>query len=140
MCIFYLMSDKDTYIKIPPGSKVEIITDNDDKSDVEDLAISSSKSTYSAINSSHVNKASHYNSPTVSSDESSSTITHSAPSSSSQGVSSSKSISESSSSGEATVSGTYSELETSDDISNIELEDDKKKTLKVKIKNYFKFK
>ena len=103
------MSEKDTYIKVPPGSNIEIKTGNEDKKDVEDLAKSSSGASYSAINSS-------------------------------QGTSSTESAIENSSHGETSVSEALEESETSDHVKNIEPKDDDKKTLKVKIKNYFKFK
>jgi hypothetical protein len=119
------MTDKNTYIKVPPGSNVEITTGNEDKKDAEDLATSSSNASYSAINSSQVDKESNYNAPAESSAESNSTQ-ESLPSDSSQG--------------EASIHETLSKSESSNDVKNIEIKDDEKKTLKVKFKNYFKFK
>jgi hypothetical protein len=133
------MSEKDTYIKVPPGSNIEIKTGNEDKKDVEDLAKSSSGASYSAINSSQVNEESTYNAPAESSAQSSSSQ-ESLSSNSSQGTSSTESAIENSSHGETSLSEALEESETSDHVKNIEPKDDDKKTLKVKIKNYFKFK
>ena len=134
------MSDKDTYIKVPPGSKVEISSGVDDVNEVEDLARNSGIASYDQINSSEINQESNYTAPARSSSESSSSQ-QSSPSVSSFGNFTPAKVNETSSSGDMSSADLISDTKVSDEVKKLEpRKENEKTTLKVKIKNYFKFK
>ena len=134
------MSDKDTYIKVPPGSKVEISSGVDDVNEAEDLARNSGGASYNQINSSEINQESNYKAPASSSSESSSSQ-QSSSSGSSFGNFTQAKVNETSSSGDMSSADLISDIEVSDEVKKLELrQENEKTTLKIKIKNYFKFK
>lgn len=131
------MSDKNSYIKIPPGSKIEIKNDDNDNKEIKDLGSSESTSNYQNKESENIEIES----------KSSGFETSSSGQSSNSSIEAN--ISESSTNNhrmaEKENNGVKTEKEfdrkLSEDVKQVHLDENKRKnTIRVKIKNLFKFK
>ena len=129
------MSDKNSYIKIPPGSKVEIKSDDD--KDIKDLGSSESNSSYRNRESKNIDlETTHSGFETSSSSQSSNSSVEANTS-----ASSTSNYKEAEIENNETKTEKEFEKELSDDVKQVDVDANKRKnTIRVKIKNFFKFK
>lgn len=129
------MSDKNSFIKIPPGSKVEIKNDHD--KDIKDLGSSESNSNYRNKESKNIDlESTHTGFETSSSSQSSNSSIEANTS-----ASSTSNYKESEKENNDAKTEKEFEKELFDDVKQVDVDANKRKnTIRVKIKNFFKFK